>query len=80
MEYTWANEATKTIKQTRNVEYIDTFSLDDLKEERAGILARRDVLDKEWKAFQEKIAAIEIALGVKAKDLPSVTGNLVGAK
>ena len=80
MEYAWADEANKTIKLTRSTEYVETFSLEDLKAERAGILARRDALDKEWQAFQEKIAAIESALGVKAKDLPSVTGNLVGAK
>jgi hypothetical protein len=80
MEYTWANQSEGTIKRTRSTEQVETFSLEDLKAERAGILARRAALDKEWLAFQEKIAAIEIALGVKAKDLPSVTGNLVGAK
>jgi hypothetical protein len=80
MEYTWANEATKTIKQTRNVEYIDTFSLDDLKEERAGILARRDVLDKEWQAFQEKVAAIKAELGVDSAMLPNAAGKISAAK
>jgi hypothetical protein len=80
MEYTWADQAASTIKRTRSTEQVETFSLEDLKAERAGLLARRDALDKEWLAFQEKISAIEIALGVKAKDLPSVSGNLVGAK
>jgi hypothetical protein len=80
MEYTWADQSASTIRRTRSTEEVETFSFEDLKAERAGILARRDTLDKEWLAFQEKIAAIEIALGVKAKDLPSVTGNLVGAK
>lgn len=80
MEYTWADQASGTIKRTRSTEQVETFSLEDLKAERAGILARRDALDKEWQAFQEKIAEIEIALGVKSKDLPSVSGNLVGAK
>jgi hypothetical protein len=80
MEYTWANEATKTIKQTRNVEYIDTFSLDDLKEERAGILARRDALDKEWQAFREKVAAVKAELGVDSAMLPNVAGKMSAVK
>jgi|GEM_PF-6603279 len=80
MEYTWENRSANTIRRTRSTEEVETFSFEDLKAERAGILARRDTLDKEWRAFQEKIAAIEIALGVKSNDLPDVSGSIEEAK
>jgi hypothetical protein len=80
MEYTWANQSDGTIKRTRSTEQVETFSLEDLKAERAGILARRDALDKEWQAFQEKIAAVKAELGVDSAMLPNVAGKMSAVK
>jgi hypothetical protein len=73
MEYTWADEGNKTIKRTRAVEQVETFSLEDLKAERASLIARHEALDRDWIAFQVKVAAIKTALKIPATDLPNIT-------
>lgn len=72
MTYTWADEATKLIQHTRTTEEVETFTLDDLKAEKAQLAARQEALDKDVAAFKAKVAAIKTGLKVAVSDLPSV--------
>ena len=72
MTYTWADEATGLIQHTRQTETVETFTLDDLKAEKAQLAARQNALDKDVAAFEAKVAAIQTELKVAASELPSV--------
>jgi len=72
MTYSWEDQATKLIRRTDTVERVETFTLDDLKAEKAQLAARQEALDRDWEAFKTKVAAIQTTLKVAAKDLPTV--------
>jgi hypothetical protein len=80
MEYAWEDMASGKIKRTKAVEQVETFSLEDLKAERAGLIARRKSIDEDWAAFQAKVAAIKLELGVEDAKLPDVSGKVGAAK